>query len=128
MIDSNVFIYVLFSDPVFGERARELLKKAESLHAYTSTLLISQVFAHLERRKRLQVIPTFITYVKQSGIEVVETTWSDITGALELLAEKGLSLKLWDDAVTAYQMKRLGIDTIYSNDADFDVLGVKREF
>ena len=128
MIDSNVFIYAMFSDPVYGERAKELLREAESKKAYTSTLLVSQVLAHLERRKRSQAIPAFIAYLQQSGIEVVETTWEDITGAVELLMNRGLSLKLWDDAVTAQQMKRLGIRVVYSNDADFDTLGVKRVF
>lgn len=41
MIDSNVFIYVLFSDPLYGERAKELLKEAENEEAYSSTLIIS---------------------------------------------------------------------------------------
>jgi hypothetical protein len=37
MIDSNVFIYVLFSDPLYGERAKKLLRTAEEEDAYSYT-------------------------------------------------------------------------------------------
>ncbi|BDB99507.1 type II toxin-antitoxin system VapC family toxin [Saccharolobus caldissimus] len=128
MIDSNVFIYVLFSDPSYGERAKELLKIAENEEAYSSTIVISQVLSYLERRKKSEVIPIFISYLQQSGINIIETTWEDIVNALKLLQSLRLSYKLWDDAIISNQMKRLRIDLIYSNDTDFDLLQVKREF
>jgi predicted nucleic acid-binding protein len=128
MIDSNVFIYVLFADPLYGERAKKLLQIAENGDAYTSTLVISQVLAHLNRRKRTNVIPIFVNYIQQSGIRVVETNWEDIINGLKFLQIRGLSYELWDDAIILYQMKRLGIDVIYSNDKDFDLLQIRREF
>ncbi len=128
MIDSNVFVYVLFSDPSYGERAKELLKIAENEETYSSTIVISQVLSHLERRKKIEVIPIFVNYLQQSGINIIETTWEDIVNALKLLQSLGLSYKLWDDAIISNQMKRLRIDLIYSNDTDFDLLQVKREF
>jgi len=128
MIDSNVFIYVLFADPLYGERAKKLLQIAENEDAYTSTLVISQVLAHLNRRKRTDVIPIFVNYIQQSGIRVVETNWEDIINGLKFLQIRGLSYELWDDAIILYQMKRLGIDVIYSNDKDFDLLQIRREF
>ncbi|ADB86447.1 type II toxin-antitoxin system VapC family toxin [Saccharolobus islandicus] len=128
MIDSNVFVYVLFSDPSYGERAKELLKIAENEEVYSSTIVISQVLSYLERRKKIEVIPIFISYLQQSGINIIETTWEDIVNALKLLQSLRLSYKLWDDAIISNQMKRLRIDLIYSNDTDFDLLQVKREF
>ncbi|ACP45147.1 PilT protein domain protein [Sulfolobus islandicus Y.G.57.14] len=128
MIDSNVFVYVLFSDPSYGERAKELLKIAENEEAYSSTIVISQVLSYLERRKKIEVIPIFISYLQQSGINIIETTWEDIVNALKLLQSLSLSYKLWDDAIISNQMKRLRTDLIYSNDTDFDLLQVKREF
>ena len=128
MIDSNVFVYVLFSDPSYGERAKELLKIAENEETYSSTIVISQVLSHLERRKKIEVIPIFVNYLQQSGINIIETTWEDIVNALKLLQSLGLSYKLWDDAIISNQMKRLRTDLIYSNDTDFDLLQVKREF
>jgi len=123
-----VFIYVLFADPLYGERAKKLLQIAENEDAYTSTLVISQVLAHLNRRKRTDVIPIFVNYIQQSGIRVVETNWEDIINGLKFLQIRGLSYELWDDAIILYQMKRLGIDVIYSNDKDFDLLQIRREF
>ena len=128
MIYSNVFVYVLFSDPSYGERAKELLKIAENEEAYSSTIVISQVLSHLERRKKIEVIPIFISYLQQSGINIIETTWEDIVNALKLLQSLSSSYKLWDDAIISNQMKRLRTDLIYSNDTDFDLLQVKREF
>jgi len=128
MIYSNVFVYVLFSDPSYGERAKELLKIAENEEAYSSTIVISQVLSYLERRKKIEVIPIFISYLQQSGINIIETTWEDIVNALKLLQSLSLSYKLWDDAIISNQMKRLRTDLIYSNDTDFDLLQVKREF
>jgi len=128
MIDSNVFIYVLFSDPSYGERAKELLKTAEVEDAYSSTLIISQVLSHLERRKKAEVIPMFVNYLQQSGINIVDTRWEDIVNGIKILQELKLSYKLWDDAVILSQMKRLGIDIIYSNDTDFDLLNANRKF
>jgi PIN domain. len=84
--------------------------------------------AHLERRKKLDIIPIFINYLKQSGINIVETTWEDVTNSLKLLQNLGLSYKLWDDAIIFNQMRRVGIEFIYSNDTDFDLLHAKREF
>ncbi|WP_373468554.1 type II toxin-antitoxin system VapC family toxin [Acidianus infernus] len=128
MIDSNVFIYVLFSDPLYGERAKELLRTAEGGEVYSSTLVISQVLAHLERRKKVEAIPIFINYLKQSGIKIIETTWEDFINAIRTLQSSKLSYKLWDDTIIFSQMKRLGIDVIYSNDKDFDLFPIKREF
>jgi len=128
MIDSNVFIYVLFSDPTYGERAKELLKTAEEEDAYSSTLVISQVLAHLKRRKKVEIIPRFMDYLKQSGIKIIETTWEDFIGATRILQSSKLSYKLWDDAIIFNQMNRFGIDVVYSNDKDFDLFPVKREF
>ncbi|WP_390532972.1 PIN domain-containing protein [Sulfurisphaera ohwakuensis] len=47
---------------------------------------------------------------------------------MKLLQELKLSYKLWNDAIIFSQMKRLGIDVIYSNDRDFDPFHVSRKF
>jgi len=58
----------------------------------------------------------------------VETTFPDITSAVKIANETGASWKKWDDLVIVAQMRRLGIDEIYSNDSDFNTLGVRRIF
>ncbi|WP_231136307.1 PIN domain-containing protein [Acidianus ambivalens] len=84
--------------------------------------------AHLESRKKVEVIPIFINYLKQSGIKIIETTWENFIDATRILQSSKLSYKLWDDIIIFNQMKRFGIDVVYSNDKDFDLFSVKREF
>lgn len=130
-IDSNVFIYHLADDPEYGERASEILQKVESgsESAVTSTLVIAQVCSYLRWKKYQRVIPGFIAMLRSMPtLSKIETTFQDIIYATKLTRKAGGSLKKWDDLVIVAQMKRLGINEIYSNDKDFDELGVKRLF
>ena len=131
-IDSNVFVYVLSADPNYSRRALAILEDAEEgrFEAYTSTLVISQVLAHLERRKRREAMEKFLVYLEDSPIFVAETRLDDFLEARALAARSGLPLhRMWDDLVIAAQMSRLGIREIYSNDSDFDrIPGIRRIF
>lgn len=131
-IDANVFVYLLSADPRYSSKALEVLEAAEKglYEAYTSTLPVSQVLAHLERRGRHRALSLFLDYLEDSPVTVVETTWRDILEARRLAEENRLPLhSMWDDLVIAAQMKRLGIEEIYSNDRDFDrVPGIRRLF
>ncbi len=122
-IDSNVFVYVLSADPRFSKRALKILEDAERsvYEAYTSTLVVSQVLAHLERRGRGNAIEVFLSYLEDAPIEVIGTVFEDYTRAKQLAHEYRLSFhRMWDDLVIKAQMERLGIREIYSNDRDFD--------
>ncbi|BES81772.1 type II toxin-antitoxin system VapC family toxin [Pyrodictium abyssi] len=131
-IDSNVFVYVLSADPRFSTHALAVLEDAENgaYEAYTSTLVVSQVLAHLERRRRRRALTAFLEYLEESPIKVVETTMEDYLEARRLAEKAGLEFpSMWDDLVIAAQMKRLGISEVYSNDRDFDrIPGVRRLF
>ncbi|HDJ83807.1 MAG TPA: PIN domain-containing protein [Desulfurococcaceae archaeon] len=131
-IDSNIFIYVLSKDPRYSTRALSILVDAEEgvYEAYTSTLVISQVLAHLERRRRVNAMRRFLEYLNEGYIDIIETSYEDYKGSLLLAEEYGLDYtSLWDDLVIAFQMKRLGISEIYSNDNDFDKIpGIRRSF
>ncbi len=131
-IDSNIFVYVLSSDPRYSRRALSILEDAENgvYEAYTSTLVVSQVLAHLERRRRREAMVKFLEYLDEGYVDVVETTYEDYRLSLLLAEEYGLDYsRLWDDLVIASQMKRLGVNEIYSNDSDFDKIPwVKRIF
>jgi len=122
-IDSNIFVYVLSADPRYSTTALRALEAAEQglVEAYTSTLVVSQVLAHLERRRRHRAMMLFLDYLEESPIKVIETTMEDYVAARRLAEEAGLSFhSMWDDLVIAAQMQRLGIEEIYSNDRDFD--------
>ena len=131
-IDSNVFVYVLLNDPRYSRRALSILEDAESgvYEAYTSTLIVSQVLAHLKRRRRKEAMVKFLEYLDEGYVDVVETTYEDYSASLLLAEEYELDYsKLWDDLVIASQMRRLGVNEIYSNDKDFDKIPwIKRVF
>ena len=93
---------------------------------YTSTLVLSQVIAHLIRRKRVEAIDKFLSYAEETLV-VVETLAKDFVEARRMRESMRVSWRMWDDLVIASQMRRLGISEIYSNDSDFDkIRGIKR--
>lgn len=131
-IDANIFVYVLSADPRYSRRALAILEDAEKglYEAYTSMLVVSQVLAHLGRRRRREAVHKFIEYIESSPILVLDTCLEDFTRAYAIAVEYGLPFhRMWDELVIAAQMERLGITEIYSNDSDFDrIPGVKRLF
>jgi len=119
------------NDPTFAARALKILSGIEEGKetGWTSTLALAQVFSHLKTRGRYDVVDRFYDYLEGSPIGVTETTLDDLAEARKIREEQGQSWSAWDDLVLAAQMKRLGVDEIYSNDADFDRMkGTKRIF
>jgi len=130
-VDSNIFIYHLASDPSYGHKAKQILKRIENGEAsVTSTLVIAQVCGYLKWRRRHNVIPIFLLLLKQlTSLRKVETTMLDFEEARSIQSEQDLPWSMWDDIVIAAQMKRLNIKEIYSNDKDFDKIPwIKRIF
>jgi len=130
-LDSNVFVYHLADDPVYGERAAGILTSIEKGEkATTSTLVITQVCGYLKWKKMEHAIPTFITLLRSlPSLSKEDTTFLDITSAYTLQEETKAPWRMWDDLIIASQMNRLGIKEIYSNDKDFDAFPwVKRIF
>jgi len=129
-VDSNVFIYVILNDPSHARTALLILKRIEAgEEAYTSTLALSQVFAHLKKRKKWNAIDAFYDYLKGSPLTIIDTKIEDFVKAQELRDSYGLQWEMWDDLVMASQMERVGSSEIYSNDTDYDRIGrIKRIF
>lgn len=130
-VDSNVFVYHLADDPVYGERAGEILSRIEAGEATaTSTLVIAQVCSYLKWKKLEVAISTFIDLLRSlPSLDKEDTTFLDVASAYALQEKTKLKWKMWDDLVIASQMRRLGIEEIYSNDKDFDsIYRVKRVF
>lgn len=121
-IDSNIFIYVLLKDPRYGEACLRILERVErgEEQGVTSTLTLSQVIAHLARHGRGEAIKLFIDYVREIGMMVIETTFLDFVEAVTEMGELNLDYKIWDDLVISCQMKRSGVQEIYTNDRDFE--------
>lgn len=130
-IDSNVFVYLLLKDPRYGKTSLQIFERIErgEEKGLTSTLVLSQVFAHLIRREKGEVIEKLYEYLNEVPIDIIDTRYEDFKKALELRKEKNLAWEMWDDLVIASQMMRAKIEEIYSNDKDFDKIpGVKRIF
>jgi len=118
-------------DPRYGEPATTIIKRVEGgEQVATSTLVISQVCSYLKWKKRSDVIPIFLTFLRSlPNLVKVDATFLDFTQAQELCIEHNFHWGLWDDLIIAEQMKHLKIDEIYSNDVDFDTIpGIKRIF
>ena len=121
-IDSNVFAYHLVGDPRYGRRATAILQSVENgEEAVTSSLIVAQVCGYLRWKKKEKVIPIFLSLVKGlTSLRKVETQFTDFLVATDLQKDLQLSWKAWDDLVISAQMKKLGLNEIYSRDADFD--------
>lgn len=128
-IDSNIFIYHLASDPKFGKVAKEILTRIqnEEESALTSTIVISQVSSYLKWKRRVNIIPIFLEFMRSlPNLTKGETTFADY---LDLTTSREIRPDNWDDIVIASQMRRHGVIEIYSNDSDFDSIpGIKRVF
>ncbi len=121
-IDSNIFIYVLLKDPRYGQACLRMLERVENgeEQVATSTLVLSQVVAHLARRGKGEAIKLFINYIHEIGIMVIETTFLDFVEATMEMNKLDLNSNMWDDLILACQMRRTGIYEIYTNDKDFE--------
>ncbi len=128
-IDTNVFIYVLKSDPDFGPTARRILHRVEEgEEATTSSLVTAEVTAWLEINKRKRIIPQFYMSLESyPSLIKIETTYSDELTA-DALGKTYPQLEFFDRVYLA-QMQRTGLKEIYSNDRGFDrVAGISRVF
>lgn len=130
-LDANIFVYHMAQDPQHGDLATTIIKRIEGgEQVITSTIVISQVCGYLKWKKRPDVIPSFLAFLRSlPNLIKVDTTFTDFVEAQEFSIEHNIDWRLWDDLIIAVQMKRLRIDEIYSSDVDFDTIpGVKRIF
>lgn len=130
-VDSNIFVYHLAADPTYGQRAKTIIEKIEKGEkTVTSTLAIAQVCSYLKWKKRQNIIPLFLSFIKGLvTLQKIETNILDFEESRSIQLQYNLSWSMWDDMVIAAQMKRLNIKEIYSNDKDFDKIPwIKRTF
>lgn len=130
-VDSNVFVYHLAADPIYGQTAKNLMEKIEAGEkSATSTLVIAQVCSYLKWKKRQNIIPLFLSFLKGlTTLQKIETHILDFEEARSIQSQLNLPWSMWDDTVIAAQMKRLNLKEIYSNDNDFDEIPwIKRIF
>lgn len=130
-VDSNVFVYHLAADPIYGQTAKNLMEKIEAGEkSATSTLVIAQVCSYLKWKGRQNVLPLFLSFLKGLiTLQKIETHMLDFEEARSIQSQLNLPWSMWDDMVIAAQMRRLNLKEIYSNDSDFDKIPwIKRIF
>ncbi len=105
-VDVNVIYYYLTAHPGFGEKAKRYFEELDdlcTLHALT----------------KLRNIPEIL---EEIGITILPLTQEVLNFAM------GFEKLRFEDAIHYATMKLNGIDTILSNDSDFDKVDVKRIF
>jgi len=130
-VDSNIFVYHLAADPTYGQKAKTIIEKIEKGEkTVTSTLAIAQVCSYLKWKKRQNIIPLFLSFIKGLvTLQKIQTNILDFEESRSIQLQYNLPWSMWDDIVIAAQMKRLNIKEIYSNDKDFDKIPwIKRTF
>jgi predicted nucleic acid-binding protein len=128
-VETNIFLYVITAHPEFGLVARRILERVSSgEEAATSSLVIAEVCAWLEYRKKKTEVDAFLSAVDSyPSLRKSETTYADEQRAKEL--EPYYPRLEFFDRVYLAQMERLKLTEIYSNDRAFDrVKGIKRIF
>ena len=128
-VETNIFLYVITANAEFGPAARRILERIGSgEEAVTSSLVIAEVCAWLEYRKKKTYVGTFLSALDSYlTLQKSETTYADEKRAGEL--ERSYPRLEFFDRMYFAQMERLKLTEIYSNDRAFDkVKGIKRIF
>ncbi|MEX2703593.1 MAG: type II toxin-antitoxin system VapC family toxin [Candidatus Baldrarchaeia archaeon] len=126
-VDVNVFVYWLTSDPKFGGRATEIIKRIEKGEkALTSTLTVWLTHIVLKNATENYSEENLLKSFKElTGLKIVDLTFKDFEKALTYSKEYNLDL---EDSIHFAVAIRFGIREIYSNDEDFDKTPLKRIF
>lgn len=128
-VETNIFLYVINADSDFGPTAKRILDRIESgEEAVTSSLVIAEVAAWLQYRKKKSEITTFLSIIDSYlTLHKCETIYTDEVRANDL--QRSCPRLEFFDRVYLAQMERLKLTEIYSNDQAFDkVKGIKRIF
>ena len=115
-VDINVLYYYLTAHPDFGERAKTYIARwSGNLVTSSLSAWILYVLTRLEN---------IVSILDELGVELVPLTASVLS-----IAEKLEKPRDYEDRIHLATMLELGIDTIISNDRDFDgIAGIKRVF
>ena len=139
-IDSNILIYHLMGDPLYGEKCRDIIGRVETgyLHGYISPIVISDVLfiyikAWLIKEKHI-ALKDILAYLKKNpkvigGINLTKPfELFDLFHILPITSKvvrhsfgyvTSYSL-LPDDALNLSVMLTFGLKSLATRDADFD--------
>ena len=97
--------------------------------AVTSTLVLEEVFIHVEQEYSVGDIPTVLhSIVSYAPLRIVPYGIEDMLRAVEILRDVDFGVD-WDDALIVATMERYKVKEVYSNDRHFDrIPWIKRVF
>jgi len=119
-LDANVIIYALSDTTVKGESSRKLI---QSQRFCTSILSLDEV-CHILRKKSPQTALNAVSvFINSPNLILVPFDSSDIGEFIEF-QKKGLEPR---DAIHALSARKAGCSAFYSEDTDFDKVGLHRK-
>lgn len=126
-VDTNVFIYAMQGHPEFGEVSKKILERIDrGEKAVTSLMNIAEVCWWLEKHKMAEKIEEKVKLISSIFcLEIAPLELSDFMEASRLVKRYRID---FNDCLSIALMKRMNINTIYSNDRDFDKAQIKRIF
>ena len=126
-MDANILIYWLGDDPLYGEKATEIIRRVENgervatstLNIWFTHIVLKRLGSGYSEEKMLNKIEA-LKYLR-----IVQLTIKDVKEAVKLMKKYHLDL---EDAIQRATALRVGAKQIYSNDEDFDRTPLKRIF
>jgi len=119
-LDANIIIYALSDTTFKGESCRKLI---QSQRFSTSILSLDEV-CHILRKKTPQIALNAVSvFLKSPNLILIPFDASDVGDFLEY-QKNGLEPR---DAIHALSARKAGCRTFYSEDADFDKVGLHRK-
>lgn len=123
-LDANVFVFAVLAKDELGDSARRILSKLKSLRARTCGLTMDELaWAVLRATDLATAIEACRAILALTDLEFSAVEYGDIWRMTENMRSWGLGPR---DAIHLAVMKRLGEDTIVSEDTHFDGADVER--
>lgn len=118
-LDTNIFIYAMEMNPIHGEAAARVIEKVDrgDIEGVTSSIVVLEVCWYLESRNRLLEMREAVNLILGSKIRVEDSRMDDVLQAVTYKgSHSGVDL---NDLINYCIMKRLGLETVYTNDSHF---------
>jgi len=126
-VDTNIFLYVIQAHPEFGEKSKEILERIDmGEEAITSLLNIAEVCWWMEKHGKKDRIEDELRLINSIlNLKIISPTIDDFLLAARYVRDYSID---FNDCVSLAVMKRFDVNTIYSNDRDFDKTWAIRMF
>jgi len=126
-VDTNIFLYVIQAHPEFGEKSKEILERIDmGEEAITSLLNIAEVCWWMEKHGKKDRIEDKLRLINSIlNLKIISPTIDDFLLAARYVRDYSID---FNDCVSLAVMKRFDVNTIYSNDRDFDKTWAIRMF